>query len=61
MTFEPTTRDMEMIASLSTRGARSRIAAALGISEDEFAAFAAPVAMGADTSSPWQYRQGRRQ
>jgi hypothetical protein len=45
--FEPSTRDMELIASLSiARAPPARIAAALGISEPEYAAWCTRLALG---------------
>jgi hypothetical protein len=47
VTFEPTNRDLELIVVMShARAPVARIAAVLGISEAEFAAFADRLAMG---------------
>ena len=47
MTFSPTTRDLELIASLAhARAPVARIAAAIGISELEYSAWCQRLALG---------------
>jgi len=47
MTFEPTTRDLETVATLThARTPADKIAAALGVSEDAFGAWRARLAFG---------------
>jgi hypothetical protein len=53
MTFEPTTRDLELIATMSqARAPSDKIAAVLGISEDAFAAWCQRLALGRSYVEP---------